>query len=269
MTKFRYYNDKRLILSVTMLIPLAIMMLLINNLVPQNVYSHANPVSYSPKSNIVIGANDKLPEKVVIAYTERPEPKASYIRVTDSSNERVDKNDYVVSPSNPRESSISLDASKLKPGVYTVSWLVLSKDDGHISRGSYVFTIGQTTSEAQINAGNITSNEFSDSTVVDSVNVTYNISPFYSGINNNFTISLSDSDGKAPTNVKTVFMVFSNKQAGLGPISVELSKVGEGEYSESGGYLSQPGEWEVKIIVQRTDAYDLNHSFVVTMQNQL
>ncbi|MGI0045006.1 MAG: copper resistance CopC family protein, partial [Nitrososphaeraceae archaeon] len=115
------------------------------------------------------------------------------IFVTDSSNERVDKNDYVVSPSNPRESSISLDASKLKPGVYTVSWLVLSKDDGHISRGSYVFTIGQTTSEAQINAGDITSNEFSDSTIVDNVNLTYKISPFYSGINNNFTISLSAS----------------------------------------------------------------------------
>jgi hypothetical protein len=80
---------------------------------------------------------------------------------------------------------------------------------------------------------------------------------------------LSDPDGKAPTNVKTVFMVFSNKQAGLGPISAELTKVGEVEYSGSGGYLSQPGEWEVKIIVQRIDAYDLNHSFVVTMQNQL
>ncbi|MPZ07103.1 MAG: hypothetical protein GEU26_11930 [Nitrososphaeraceae archaeon] len=59
------------------------------------------------------------------------------------------------------------------------------------------------------------------------------------------------------------------KKLGLGPISAELTKVGEGEYSESGGYLSQAGEWEVKIIVQRTDAYDLNHSFVVTMQNQL
>ncbi len=46
-------------------------------------------------------------------------------------------------------------------------------------------------------------------------------------INNNFTVTLSDSDGKAPANIKTVFLIFSNKQAGLGPISAELAKVGE------------------------------------------
>ena len=32
-----------------------------------------------------------------------------------------------------------------------------------------------------------------------------------------------------PLLVSTVFLVFSNKQAGLGPISAELPKVGEGE----------------------------------------
>ena len=76
-----------------------------------------------------------------------------------------------------------------------------------------------------------------------------------------FTVSLSNIDGKAPTNIKTVFLIFSNKQAGLGPISAELTKTSDGQYSGSGGYLSQPGEWDVKMIVQRNDAYDLNHSF--------
>jgi hypothetical protein len=32
-----------------------------------------------------------------------------------------------------------------------------------------------------------------------------------------------------PLLVSTVFLVFSNKQAGIGPISAELPKVGEGE----------------------------------------
>ena len=39
------------------------------------------------------------------------------------------------------ESSISIDTPKLKPGIYTVSWLALSRDDGHITKGSYVFTV--------------------------------------------------------------------------------------------------------------------------------
>src|SRR5688572_30652084 len=140
-TRFMYYNNRRLILSMILLIPFAIMMLLIGNLIPQNVYSHANPTSYTPQSNSVVGENGTLPEKVVISYTERPEQKASYIRVTNSENERVDKNDYGVSSNNPRESSISMDTSKLEPDIYTVSWLALSMDDGHITKGSYVFTV--------------------------------------------------------------------------------------------------------------------------------
>jgi methionine-rich copper-binding protein CopC len=266
-TRFMYYNNRRLILSMILLIPFAIMMLLIGNLIPQNVYSHANPTSYTPQSNSVVGENGTLPEKVVISYTERPEQKASYIRVTNSENERVDKNDYGVSSNNPRESSISMDTSKLEPDIYTVSWLALSMDDGHITKGSYVFTVSTGSNGTASDIEDVTGNNFTDSAIIDNVNLTYEISPFYSGINNNFTITLSDSDGKAPANIKTVFLIFSNKQAGLGPISAELAKVGEGEYSGSGGYLSQPGEWEVKTTVQRTEAYDLNHGFNFNIKN--
>jgi methionine-rich copper-binding protein CopC len=233
-------------------------------LVPQNAYSHASPTSYFPPANSVLGQDGTLPDKVVIAFTERPEPKASYIRVTNSDNERVDKNDFGISANNPRESSVSLDSSKLKPGVYTVSWLALSKDDGHITRGSYVFTVsaGSNTTDSVMVANN-----FTDSAIVDNINVTSKISPFYSGVNNNFTVSLSDPDGNAPNNIITTFLVLSNREAGLGPISTELKKVTEGEYSGSGAYLSQPGEWEAKVTAQRTDAYDLNHSFNFDIQN--
>jgi methionine-rich copper-binding protein CopC len=266
MTKFQYYNNKSLILSVSMLIPLTIMMLLISNL-DQNVYPHANPTSFTPPSNSVVGENGTLPEKVVIIFSERPEPKASYIHVTNSDNERVDKNDYRVNSNNPRGSSISIDTQKLKLGIYTVSWLALSMDDGHITKGSYVFTVSNASNGSETGAKNMTNNDFVNSTIVNNVNITYRISPFYSGINNNFTVSLSDSDGNAPTNVKTVFLIFSNKQSGLGPISAELTEADEGQYSASGGYLSQPGDWDVKMTVQRNEVYDLNHSFTFDIKN--
>jgi methionine-rich copper-binding protein CopC len=267
MAKFRYHNNKRSILSITILISLVMMMLPIGNLIPQNVYSHANPISYTPRSNSIVGENGILPEKAVIVFSERPEPKASYIHVTNSDNERVDKNDYGVNSNNPRESSISIDTTKLKPGIYTVSWFALSRDDGHITKGSYVFTVPKASNSPETGGRVMTNNDFVNSTIINNVNVTFRISPFYSGINNNFTVSLSDSDGKAPTNVKTVFLIFSNKQAGLGPISAELTKAGEGLYNGSGGYLSQPGEWEVKMTVQRNEAYDLNHSFTFDIKN--
>ncbi len=272
MVWFQIFDKERLtvlspfLVGVTTVLVLALIYGMYNN---QNVYAHANPTSYLPASNSVIEADATLPEKVVITYSERPEPKASYIRVTNSANERVDKNDYKISNTNAREASVSVDTSKLEPGVYTVSWLALSRDDGHITRGSYVFTVGSppSVSVATTNATEATTNAFVDSVVVDNVNITYGISPFYSGVNNNFTVTLSDSSGNPPTNIKAVFLIFNNEQAGLGPISAELTKVGEGQYSGSGSYLSQPGEWEVEITVQRTDAYDLNHSFTFEVKN--
>ncbi|MGH9953354.1 MAG: copper resistance CopC family protein, partial [Nitrososphaeraceae archaeon] len=199
------------------------------------------------------------------------------MRVTNSAGERIDNNDYTISDTNVRESSVSLDTSKFAPGIYTVSWLALSKDDGHISKGSYVFTVAtmdetsgaaaaSPSSTATTNGTAVTST-FEDSIIVDNINVTYSISPFYSGVNNNFSVALSDSSGNSPINIKTVFLIFNNDQAGLGPFSAELMKIGEGRYSGSGGYLSQPGEWEVKVTVQRTDAYDLNHSFTFDIEN--
>jgi hypothetical protein len=162
---------------------------------------------------------------------------------------------------------VSIDTSKLKPDIYTVSWLALSTDDGHITKGSYVFTVSKASNSSETSVRAMMNNDFVNSTIINNVNVTSKIFPFYSGMNNNFTVSLSDSDGKAPTNVKTVFLIFSNKQTGLGPISAELTKTGEGQYSGSGGYLSQPGEWEMKMTVQRNEAYDLNHSFTFDIKN--
>jgi methionine-rich copper-binding protein CopC len=108
-------------------------------------YGHANPVFYSPSANAVITRqqqeNDLLPDKVVILFSERPEPKVSYIHVTNSENERVDNNDIETTGKNDRGVTVSLDKSKLSDGVYSVSWLVMSHDDGIITKGTYLFSI--------------------------------------------------------------------------------------------------------------------------------
>jgi methionine-rich copper-binding protein CopC len=262
----QYCADYNLFLSITFFLGTLVMLVSVI-LVPQSVFSHANPTSYFPLPNSMVGQDMDLPDKVVIAYTEKPEPKAGYIRVTNAENERVDKNDYRVDTNDPRESSVSIDASKLKPGIYTVSWLALSRDDGHITKGSYVFTVSTGSNTTESNREVISSSNFTDSVAVDNVNIIFGISPFYSGINNNFTVLLSDSDGNAPTNIKTVFLIFSHRGAGLGPISTELSNAAEGEYNGSGAYFGQPGEWEAKMTVQRANAYDLHHIFRFNIQN--
>jgi methionine-rich copper-binding protein CopC len=108
-------------------------------------YGHANPVYYSPSPNAVITRqqqeNDLLPDKVVILFSERPEPKVSYIHVTNSKNERVDNNDFKTTGKNDRWATVSLDKNKLSDGIYSVSWLVMSRDDGIITKGTYLFSI--------------------------------------------------------------------------------------------------------------------------------
>src|ERR1044072_2069983 len=50
------------------------------------VYGHASPVTYDPSPNKVFDSPQSLPDKVTISFTERPEVKASSIKVFTSDN---------------------------------------------------------------------------------------------------------------------------------------------------------------------------------------
>ena len=232
-------------------------------------YGHANPVSYSPSANAVIISqqqeNESLPDKVVILFSETPEPKVSYIHVTNSKNERVDNNDFKITGKNDREATVTLDKSKLSNGVYTVSWLVLSRDDGHITKGSYVFNIQspqqqQSSQQGMILTSQQNGNISSKSSTVDNVNMTLKITPFNVG-QNTFNVTLSDQSGTFPTNIRNVILSFTNQDVGIGPIVATLNKTGEGKFAAQGNYLSQQGNWDIKVTAQRSGAYDLNHTF--------
>jgi putative copper export protein/methionine-rich copper-binding protein CopC len=117
-------------------------------------YGHALPVSYSPAPNSIINRTDLIPSKVIISFSERPDPKVSSIEVLNSNNQRVDNNDFkITGQQNNRQASISLDKNKLTEGIYTVSWLTMSADDGHIAKGSYIFgieNVGGSTSTSSV-----------------------------------------------------------------------------------------------------------------------
>jgi methionine-rich copper-binding protein CopC len=235
-------------------------------------YGHANPVSYSPSANAVVTSqqreNESLPDRVVILFSERPEPKVSYIHVTNSKNERIDNNDFKITGENDREATVTLDKSKLFNGVYTVSWLVLSRDDGHITKGTYVFSIQppqqQQVSQQEIISTNQQNNGntslYSESANIDNVNLTLKIAPFNVG-QNTFNVTLADQSGTSPTNIRNVILSFTNQDEAIGPIVATLNKTAEGTFAAQGSYLSQPGNWDIKVTTQRSEAYDLNHTF--------
>jgi putative copper export protein len=104
---------------------------------------------------------------------------------------------------------------------------------------------------------------YSQQVTISGVDTTLEITPFHAGFNT-FTITLSDAaTGSPPQNINAVYLRFTNQEARIGPIVTTLNSTGEGSgnYSAIGGYMSQPGNWKIDLVVQRIGAYDLNHSF--------
>jgi copper transport protein len=105
-------------------------------------YGHAIPSTYSIEPNSILN-RESAPSQLVISFSERPDPEISYIHVVNSENGRIDNNDFTITGLNGRQATVTLDKTRLEEdGVYTVSWRVMSLDDGHIAQGSYVFGVG-------------------------------------------------------------------------------------------------------------------------------
>ena len=235
-------------------------------LIHVEVFGHANPVLYNPPSNSIFQLDQLLPTNITILYSERPEQKVSYIHVLNSQNERIDNNDFKIVGQDERGASVTLDSTKLSIGTNTITWLVLSKDDGHITKGSYVFTITDSlsTTTKTTNTTKDEVNRFLDRTIIDKVNLKYEITPLIAGINI-FTVTSTDENNKALSNIKNVIMQFTNQKKNIGPIIANLNNTDTGVYNTTGAYLSQEGQWNIKITVQRTGQYDLNHSFDIVV----
>jgi methionine-rich copper-binding protein CopC len=220
------------------------------------VYGHASPITFNPKPNQIINSNQLLPNDVTVTFTESPEPRASSLKVIGPNNERIDNNDLKVLESS-KSLSISLDKSKVIPGIYTVNWLVLSKDDGHITKGSYVFSFAESGQNQNQQPSANVSSQYSKNVTDDNVILSFDISPFKVG-QNTFNIQVSYVNGTAVENIRDVFLEFNNPAKNLGPIVDVMDKTESGKYTSTGSFLSQEGNWEIKITAQRIGEYDIN-----------
>jgi methionine-rich copper-binding protein CopC len=245
----------------------AILLIMGNGLSSSQVYGHASPITYVPKPNEIIDSVQSTPEKLTISFTESPEPRASSIKVINSNNERIDNNDLQMS--DPDKSlSVSLDKSKVVPGIYTTDWLVLSKEDGHITKGSYVFTVAENNSQQgqqQQNITNVSSGYSKNITTADEIILKFDINPFQVGPNT-FNLSASYANGTVVENINDVFLEFNNPTKNLGPIFDTMEKIDSGKYSLVGNYLSQNGDWEIKMTIQRISEYDINQQFNIEIK---
>ena len=83
---------------------------------------------------------DRAPDRVVLTFTERPEPGLSSIRVLDSGGRQVERGQAALVQGSPVQLAVGL--GDLRDGTYTVAWRVVSRDDGHVTDGAFAFGVG-------------------------------------------------------------------------------------------------------------------------------
>jgi len=79
------------------------------------------------------------PAEIRVSFTEPPDVRGSEIQVLTTDGRRVDRRD-VRATEEPNGLAVSVEP--IGDGGYTVAWTVLSTVDGHTTKGSFVFAVG-------------------------------------------------------------------------------------------------------------------------------
>jgi len=98
--------------------------------------AHAGYVRSNPAADARLV---RPPSEVRVAFSEPPEPRGSLLEVFDAQGRKVDRGD--TAPSDETNGLI-VSLGEIGDGGYTVAWTALSAVDGHTTRGSFAFAVG-------------------------------------------------------------------------------------------------------------------------------
>jgi copper transport protein len=113
-------------------------------------FAHAVPLSSTPAPNAGLA---QAPLEITVRFSERVEGRASSLQVFNAHGQRIDDDHAAVDRDNPW-----LYRVRLRPvagGTYTVSWRVMSADDGHVTDGAYVFAVGESVAPRSSTVGQV------------------------------------------------------------------------------------------------------------------
>ena len=106
---------------------------------PTTVSAHAILLRSEPAKDAVLNTP---PQQVRMWFSEDLNPAFTTAVVVNANNQRVDQRDAHISSSDSKEMDVSLNAN-LPPSVYVVIYRTDSADDGHILRGSFIFSVAR------------------------------------------------------------------------------------------------------------------------------
>jgi copper transport protein len=83
---------------------------------------------------------DRAPDAVTVVFTEDPEPSLSVLHVLDASGTSFEQGRPQRVPGDRKALRVAVRG--LSKGVFTVTWRVVSRVDGHATAGSFAFGVG-------------------------------------------------------------------------------------------------------------------------------
>jgi copper transport protein len=98
--------------------------------------AHANYVRSNPAADARLV---KPPTEVRVSFSEPPDPKGSQIQVLDETGTGRDLGNTAASD---EENGLKVGLKPIGDGGYTVAWTTLSAVDGHETKGSFAFVVG-------------------------------------------------------------------------------------------------------------------------------
>ncbi len=94
-----------------------------------------------------------------------------------------------------------------------------------------------------------------DVSTVNGLLIQFDVTPGWVG-ENTFTLKLVDSNGTPINDAKLIRMRFESQTQNLGESELRPERVAEGVYRVSGANLSAPGDWRIRVTIQRPNQYD-------------
>lgn len=107
-------------------------------LAPGRASAHAELAQSDPPAQAVL---QRSPDQIQLSFTEPVDARSLEVTVVDASRKAVDRGDAALLAGTSDAVRVSLNPN-VPPGTYTVQWKVTSTVDGHTTRGTVPFTVG-------------------------------------------------------------------------------------------------------------------------------
>ena len=104
---------------------------------PEGAWAHAGLILSDPIAGAALG---DTPTAIRLTFSEHPEASLSVIRVLDTNGAQHQLG--LVEPVTGDLNSPTVRVQRVRRGVYTVTWRVVSAVDGHATGGAYAFGVG-------------------------------------------------------------------------------------------------------------------------------